>query len=228
MRIPPFAAKTGFETIVAPALGLGGPGLCALIALGLGAGFSLGGHARAVNTSLAARAPEALAARAMTRQPIGIDLDGDGRFDLARPIEHPTRGVDAYGSGAFGAPRDGGRRAHHGVDLITTPGEPVRAPIAGVVTRIGAAYAAPSRLQYVEIVNAATQYAARVLYVGPVVSKGRAVAAGDVIGTAQNLAQRYPGGMTNHVHVELVGRRGIRLDPEVVLPAVLLPNGPAS
>lgn len=159
---------------------------------------------------------------------MGLDLDGDGRLDLARPVANPVRGVDAYGSGAFGAPRDGGRRTHHGVDLMATSGEAVRAPIAGVITRIGPAYADQSKLQFVEIANPTTHYVARVLYVGPLVTRGASVAAGDLIGTAQSLAGRYPQGITNHVHVELTGRRGARLDPLAVLPTLPVRETPTA
>ncbi len=190
-----------------------------LIVVGLALGFHLGGPtppaARAANVQpILASAGEAADARATA----GVDLDGDGRLDLARPVDHPVRGVDAYGSGAYGAVRDGGRRRHQGVDLIATPGEPVRAPIAGVVTRVGAAYAGQDRLRFVEIANAQTRYTARVLYVGATVALGSHVDAGDLIGSAQDLTVRYALGITNHVHVELVSNRMGHLDPTMLLP----------
>ncbi len=199
---------------------LGRVGLAAAVMGGLGVGFMLGGQAGAVAPREPGPPMVALPLPIAAPSPNAIDLDGDGRFDLARPVEHAVRGIDAYGSGAFGASRDGGRRAHHGVDFVATPGEPIRAPIAGVVTRVGAAYAGQDTLQYVEIANSTTRYTARVLYVGPAVQPGWTVAAGDVIGRAQDLAARYPAGMTNHVHVELTGGKGGRLDPLVVLPDV--------
>lgn len=195
-------------------------GLAAAMMVGLGVGFVLGDQAGAAAPLEQAPPMAALPSLSANPPPNAVDLDGDGRFDLARPVEHAVRGVDAYGSGAFGASRDGGRRAHHGVDFVAAPGEPIRAPIAGVVTRVGAAYAGQDALQYVEIANAATRYTARVLYVGPAVQPGWTVAAGDVIGRAQDLGARYPAGMTNHVHVELTSGQGGRLDPLVVLPNV--------
>lgn len=199
-------------------------GLAAAMMVGLGVGFVLGDQAGAAAPLEQAPPMAALPSPIANPPPSAIDLDGDGRFDLARPVEHAVRGIDAYGSGAFGASRDGGRRAHHGVDFVATPGEPIRAPIAGVVTRVGAAYAGQDTLQYVEIANSTTRYTARVLYVGPAVQPGWTVAAGDVIGRAQDLGARYPAGMTNHVHVELTGGQGGRLDPLVVLPNVLALN----
>lgn len=211
-RLPPIVAALRRRA--------GRMGLAAAVVVGSGVGFMLGGQAGAAGPRERAPPIVALPPPIANPPPIAVDLDGDGRFDLARPVEHAVRGVDAYGSGAFGASRDGGRRAHHGVDFVAAPGEPIRAPIAGVVTRVGAAYAGQDALKYVEIANSATHYTARVLYVGPAVQPGWTVAAGDVIGRAQDLGARYPDGMTNHVHVELTsGQRG-RLDPLVVLPNV--------
>lgn len=213
----------------APSRHAGRLGLVATVLVGLGAGFLLGGQAAAVATRDSTASTDVRTQPSAAVSRIGVDLDGDGRLDLARPVDHAVRGVDAYGSGAFGAPRDGGRRAHQGVDLVAAPGEPIRAPISGIVTRLGEAYGGRDGLTYVEIANPATRYIARVLYVGPAVPLGRRVAAGDFIGQAQDLAGRYPAGMTNHVHVELTGRRGGRLDPLVVLPTASGPDrGPTA
>ncbi len=201
--------------------------MAALLALGVTTGFVAGNMPQ---PTMAAATATATAKAPLAAKPplLGVDLDGDGQLDLAQPVDHAMRGVDAYGSGAFGASRDGGSRAHRGIDLIATPGEPVRAPIAGVVTRIGAAYAGQDGLTFVEIVNPVTHYTARLLYVGPTVEAGRAVAAGDVVGAAQDLAKRYPHGITNHVHVEFDGRLGGRLDPAVVLAGLIKPPGLAA
>lgn len=215
-----FSASSRILSPIVPALlrRAGGMSLAAAVVVGLGVGLVIGGQAGAVGSVQPPPPMAALPPPIASPPPIAVDLDGDGRFDLARPVEHAVRGVDAYGSGAFGASRDGGRRAHHGVDFVAAPGEPIRAPIAGVVTRVGAAYTGQDTLNYVEIANSVTRYTARVLYVGPAVQPGWTVAAGDVIGRAQDLAVRYPAGMTNHVHVELTGGQGGRLNPLVVLP----------
>ena len=142
----------------------------------------------------------------------GADVDGDGRADFANPTGQDTRGHDAYGEGEFGASRDGGVRRHEGVDFKADAGQAVRAPISGYVTKIGYAYADDQALRFVEITNPALRYAARVFYVNPKVQVGDTVALGREIGTARSLQRKYPGGMTNHVHLEILDRGGRHLD----------------
>jgi murein DD-endopeptidase MepM/ murein hydrolase activator NlpD len=68
-------------------------------------------------------------------------LGADARYDVniaSRPLlAFPVQGVDgrAIWSG-FGAERDGGRRAHRGVDIFAPRGTPVLAAIDGFVTRV--------------------------------------------------------------------------------------------
>lgn len=147
----------------------------------------------------------------------GADIDGDGRADFANPTGHPARGHDAYGAGEFGARRDGGARRHEGVDFRADAGQAVRAPMSGYVTKVGYVYADDPSLKFVEITNPALRHAARVFYVNPKVSEGQTVAIGQPIGTARSLQRKYPGGMTNHVHLELIDRRGRRIDAASVI-----------
>jgi murein DD-endopeptidase MepM/ murein hydrolase activator NlpD len=133
----------------------------------------------------------------------GADVDGDGQSDFMNPTGHPERTHDAYGYGAYGASRDGGERMHEGVDYVSTPGQEVRAPMSGFVARLGYAYAGDSKLRTVEIVNPALNYVARVLFDEPGVEVGQAVHLGQPIGQAQTLQDKYPGGMTNHVHLQI-------------------------
>jgi peptidoglycan LD-endopeptidase LytH len=147
-----------------------------------------------------------------------VDTDGDGFADIANPVEGGTRGEDSYGSGAFGSLRDGGKRRHQGVDYVAAPGHAVTAPIAGKVIRIGYAYNKDSRLQFIEIANIETGYSAKVLYVTPDVAVGATLAAGEKIGTVQDLSRKYPAGITNHVHVEVRDPTGVTLDASMILP----------
>lgn len=146
-----------------------------------------------------------------------IDTNGDGVADIANPVEGAPRGTDYFGSGAFGSTRDGGKRKHQGVDYAAAPGHKVTAPISGVVKRVGFAYKKDARLTYVEIANAETGYSARVLYVSPAVAVGQKLAAGEMIGTVQDLSVRYAG-ITNHVHVEVRDPSGSTLDTSMILP----------
>ncbi|WP_293679156.1 M23 family metallopeptidase [uncultured Phenylobacterium sp.] len=149
----------------------------------------------------------------------GADVDGDGRADFANPTGQHTRGHDAYGEGEFGARRDGGSRRHEGVDFKADAGQTVEAPISGYVTKIGYAYAGDETLKFVEITNPALRYAARVFYVTPKVQVGETVALGHPIGAARSLQRKYPRGMTNHVHLEILDQRGRHVDATEVITA---------
>jgi peptidoglycan LD-endopeptidase LytH len=145
----------------------------------------------------------------------GADLDGDGADDFVNPTGGETRGHDAYGSGEFGAKRDGGDRHHVGVDYVAQAGQDVLAPISGYVSRIGYPYDDDSRLRYVEITNPALNYTARAFYVSPKVNVGDAVQLGDVIGAAASLQGRY-GGITDHVHLEIL-RKGRHINAATLI-----------
>jgi murein DD-endopeptidase MepM/ murein hydrolase activator NlpD len=197
-------------------LGAFAKGLCATLAFGW---VSVGGVEAAIHAAGNVARARPVVAAAQTKLSISwiVDIDGDGVGDLANPTEGPIRGEDAYGSGKFGAGRDKGRRAHHGVDYVAKPGAPVHAPISGTVTHLGYAYGEGAGLRSVELVNPDTHLSAHVLYVTPSVKIGDSVAAGAPIGVAQNLAKRYPG-ITNHVHVELRDAAHALVDAATLLP----------
>jgi murein DD-endopeptidase MepM/ murein hydrolase activator NlpD len=153
----------------------------------------------------------------------GADVDGDGHADFANPTGQEPRLHDAYGEGEFGARRDGGSRRHEGVDYKAKAGQDVDAPISGYVTKIGYAYAGDPNLKFVEITNPALNYAARVFYVNPKVQVGDTVAIGQPIATAHSLQRKYPGGMTDHVHLEILDRRGARIDATRMITAEYRP-----
>lgn len=151
---------------------------------------------------------------------VGKDIDGDGAADVVNPTGHAPRGVDGFGSGAFGASRDGGARHHAGVDYVAEGGQPVVAPISGFVTKIGYPYGDDTRLRYVEIKNPALNLEARVFYIDPKVSVGETIRLGTPIGVAQTLQRRY-GGITDHVHLELADAAGDKLDAAALIVARL-------
>ena len=152
----------------------------------------------------------------------GADVDGDGQPDFANPTGKAPRTVDAYGSGAFDASRDGGERRHEGVDYADTENQPIKAPISGYVSKIGYAYPDCVTLRYIEIVNPALHFMARVFYVDPIVVEGQAVRLGQQIGVAHSLQDRYPG-ITNHVHLELARLGGPNIDATRLIIAKLEP-----
>jgi murein DD-endopeptidase MepM/ murein hydrolase activator NlpD len=154
---------------------------------------------------------------------VGKDVDGDGAPDFVNPTGQGQRTTDAYGYGVFGAPRDGGSRPHLGVDFKATAGQAVKAPISGYVTKIGFAYAGDTNLKYVEVTNPALHYKARVFYLRPKVEVGEAVHLGETVGTAHTLQQKYPGGMTDHVHLEITNPAGRKIDAARVLTAYWAP-----
>jgi murein DD-endopeptidase MepM/ murein hydrolase activator NlpD len=153
----------------------------------------------------------------------GADVDHDGRADFANPTGQEPRLHDAYGEGEFGARRDGGSRRHEGVDYKARAGQDVDAPISGYVTKIGYAYSGDQTLKFVEITNPALSYAARIFYVNPKVQVGDTVAIGQPIATAHSLQRKYPGGMTDHVHLEILDRRGARIDATRMITAEYRP-----
>jgi hypothetical protein len=90
--------------------------------------------------------------------------------------------------------------------------------MAGFVSRIGFAYPGDRRLRFVEIANPATGWRTRLFYVGPSVVEGEHVAMGETVGAAESLQRRYPWGITNHVHVEVIRPDGRHVDPAEVVP----------
>ncbi|HYD74293.1 MAG TPA: peptidoglycan DD-metalloendopeptidase family protein [Candidatus Binatia bacterium] len=192
----------------------------AAMAFGLAALGSADGALRAPSSGGADEKPTAETAVLIQAPPViwAVDKDGDGATDYYNPTHGAVRGDDAFGSGDFGASRDGGKRKHEGVDYVIAPGAPVHAPIAGEVARLGYAYRGEGGYRIVEIVNSETKVKARVLYVAPTVEVGDVVVAGQEIGSAQDLNARYPG-ITNHVHVELRDRRQQLIDATEELPA---------
>lgn len=180
----------------------------------------------AARAAMATAVEQAVAQEAVVEAPVemqrvwtSVDLDGDGRDDFVNPTGREPRGLDAYGEGEFGARRDGGVRKHEGVDYVARAGQTVVSPISGYVTKIGYAYESDPTLKFVEVTNPALRIAARVFYVNPKVEVGQAVAMGRPIGAAKSLQRKYPGGMTDHVHLELIDRRGVRLDAARIIKA---------
>jgi murein DD-endopeptidase MepM/ murein hydrolase activator NlpD len=158
----------------------------------------------------------------------GADIDGDGAADFANPTGAAPRGHDVFGDGEFGARRDGGTRAHEGVDYVAAAGQAVHAPMSGYVTKIGFAYAGDTGLKFVEITNPALGYAARAFYVQPGVALGDTVRLGQSIGTVASLQDHYPG-ITDHVHLEILAPGGDRVNAaQLITPTLVAKAGEAA
>ncbi len=166
-----------------------------------------------------------------TRREERLDPDeGTDRYDKAYfPVQSGQfRESDDYGNDAFNASRRGGastasnqQRGHYARDVRANPGEDVVATADGTVTKVGFVYgndpnihdevkrAAKAGLRYVEITSPNGKLY-RTHYVDPNVKVGDKVTGGQTqIGRVQDLApvypvdDRHPGGMINHVHVEI-------------------------
>lgn len=135
-------------------------------------------------------------------------------------IKTPGRGTDAFGSGAYGAPRRG--RKHKGEDFACWPGSELLSLTGGVLTKIGFPYPLKddtpikNTLRYVQVTVG--PYDLRYFYVEPTMNVGDTVATGDVIGRAQDLTKIWRD-MTPHIHFE-VKENGDIIDPNKFLARV--------
>lgn len=134
-----------------------------------------------------------------------------------RPVIRPfrRRKCDKFGCGSFGASRDGGARSHAGMDVLSEVGSPVFAPFGGTV-RVFQAYKNYGGLLGIEVKGKA--YSCKIMYVNhiPELKTGDKVRAGQMIGYAQSLQEKYPG-ISNHLHVEVL-YGGIHRNPTGFFP----------
>jgi len=125
---------------------------------------------------------------------------------------NPTGGVirnDSQGQGHYRAWR--GRRLHKGVDYVATPGQMVKAPISGEITRKIQVYRGSKKWVGLEIVG--DRATVQLYYVEPNPDIiGTYTVAGRFIGEAQDIRQKYGPEMIAHVHLQIVA-----LDPECLM-----------
>ena len=121
------------------------------------------------------------------------------------------RGCDInWGCGYFGASRGGGTREHRGLDIKITKSQRIYSPINGVVKRIAYPYASDTKYKGIVIEN--ETYYIKIFYMNMTVTAGDKIRKGEVIGFAQNIAEKYDARMTPHVHIE-VYKNGVLIDP---------------
>ena len=119
------------------------------------------------------------------------------------------RREDRWGCGAFDAPR--GERRHRGIDIVANPDQALFSPITGRIVRVAEPYDDEPRYNGL-LMEGLGEWAGlelKLFYLdhfdlGPIKQ-------GDPLGTAQDIAVRYPG-ITGHIHVEL-RREGQLIDP---------------
>jgi len=152
-----------------------------------------------------------------------------------------TRGLDAFGFGGYGSPRahKGQNVTHKGTDMIALPGDQVVAPATGLYSHSGPVYSHTPHLLSVHIRGTGEfyPYTFVLFYVQPRpgLMLDMTVKQGEVIGTAQNVAQywydrvrtideewarrivRNDGRMTNHVHGEVRMPDGMPQNPGAYL-----------
>jgi len=123
----------------------------------------------------------------------------------------PVRDHDTFGSGLYGASRDGGKRTHSGIDFACYPGSIILASSSGTVTKLGYPYKDDPTYRYVEVTDHDLRRF-RYFYVKPSVSMNQMIIKGGAIGKSQELNRRYPG-ITEHVHLEIKDQNNEFLDP---------------
>ena len=141
------------------------------------------------------------------------------------------RGVDAFGAGGFGAPRDQGTRRHDGTDFISAPGDFAAAPIAGKAVARGLAYPHHAMLPdlhsfHIEGTGPFKGWHVMLLYVATAPEIiGRTLEQGEEIGVCEDLPAYYalkypnhPGLITCHVHLELDITEARKVDAARLLP----------
>jgi hypothetical protein len=113
---------------------------------------------------------------------------------------------DMHGGGAFGSRR--GSKFHDGLDIVVEPGDPIFSMIDGVVEKVDYPYASDLGWTGIQIGNHTVR--TEIWYMTPQIPSGNLfVKEGDLIGTAQDISQKYPptekipGEMTPHIHVRV-------------------------
>lgn len=134
-------------------------------------------------------------------------------------ITTTSRGQDSFGAGHFHAPR--GSRIHQGEDFLAPPESKVHALLGGTVTKLGYTYADDLTFRYVQVTDE-EGYRLRYYYVKPTVKKGDRINSDDILGTVQDLGERYPG-MPNHIHFEIKDPKGSknRVNPKKYLKGLI-------
>jgi hypothetical protein len=161
------------------------------------------------------------------------------------PVDDPEMRPDdgaPYGSGEYCGSSENGARQHCGIDVLTTPGEPIRSMVDGRISLLdpyGDDSKRSGKLHGVEIAtdpdpdDDGRQYVLRKSHIDTSgLRNGQRVAAGQVLGPAEDIAAAYPPNpttgaqMANHLRLEIQpgtayrrGRPSLNLDPTPLIDA---------
>jgi peptidoglycan LD-endopeptidase LytH len=173
-----------------------------------------GGPARGVGAAFELDAIEGGDFVLRVQPPLGTAVDVDVEVRSNALLEFPVEGVDrrAIWSG-FGAERDGGRRAHRGVDIFAARGTPALASMDGWVTRVETTRVGGNVVWMQPLFGNVRLYYAHLdeQWVTP----GEFVRAGQAIGSVGNTgnARTTPPHLHFGVYVRQPGMRGGARDP---------------
>ncbi|MCP4189690.1 MAG: M23 family metallopeptidase [Planctomycetaceae bacterium] len=125
-------------------------------------------------------------------------------------FQNPTNGTirpqDDWGSGEYGAPRDGGNRRHAGVDYLGDAGASVYAGIGGTLEVLEDGVRITGR-------TGGMLYTVRQLHINPLTNLPNRISVSQQIATVKDLTEQYPG-IKNHCHIEIYQQPGDnRCDP---------------
>lgn len=134
---------------------------------------------------------------------------------IISPTGKTIRGVDAWGSGAFGAARE--NYTHRGVDFLADVAQEVVSPATLVVVREARPY--PPPWAYGGILLQNRLFTVKMFYLevdAKFLRPGHIVAEGEPIGHAQDITAKGPyRGMENHIHLEIeINSFNLLLAPE--------------
>ena len=138
---------------------------------------------------------------------------------LALPVEGATRSsIQSY----FLAPRDGGRREHHGVDIFAPRGTPVVAAASGIVTSVGSNALGGNVVWVGRPLEGESHYYAHLDT--QAVTPGTHVDAGDALGTVGTTGNARGG--PPHLHFGIYAREPIDPLPYLAPSPAVAPLGP--
>ena len=138
-------------------------------------------------------------------------------------LSFPVDGMDgnSIGSG-FGAPRDGGARDHHGVDIFASAGTPVVAASAGMVTRVEETRRGGLVVWVRDERRSQNLYYAHLSR--QLVKPGTIVRPGDTVGLVGNTGNARTTPPHLHFGIYVRGVEGMRRGPQDPIPYLIRPR----